>query len=322
MRKSFFAVSFAVIATVMLADIGLKLDARSVSGTAAGNFSSGIGSAMRPTVSTVSSTGHSRVQTAAAVSEVTRNWAGYMATDGSVYTGVSGTWIVPGVSEADSNLSADAAWIGIGGSSSDDLIQVGTENMVEDGRLTTSAFYEELPDISQNIPSIAVNPGDAMSASIAQTSPGEWTVAIKNLTNGQSFSRPVFYDSSGSSAEWIEEAPSDQTGIIPLDNFGTISFGDASTVADGQTISLAASGAEVVGMDNQAGEPLANVSTLDGNGFTVARTDAGNTSTPAPTVSSGGGFPTGRWYSHRNLSGNTPYSSYPPYSGYPGSWRM
>ncbi|HEY4160772.1 MAG TPA: G1 family glutamic endopeptidase [Candidatus Saccharimonadales bacterium] len=320
MRKSFFAVSLTLIALVMLADAGLKLAARSISGAAAGNFDINPGSIIRPAVTTVSSTSGSKVQTAAAVSEVTRNWAGYISAGAGTYSGVSGTWTVPDISAGDSGLSADAAWIGIGGSSSDDLIQIGTENMIQDGQLTTAAFYEELPDISRNITSVTVNPGDTMSAAITQTSPGEWTVAIKDLTNGGSFSQPVAYDSSESSAEWIEEAPSDQTGIIPLDNFGTISFGNAAAVANGQAVSLAASGAEVVGMDNQVGESLASVSTLDGNSFTVARTGADNSSTPAPAnpnTPAGGGFPTGRWYNHRNPSGTTSYHSY-----YPGFRHM
>src|ERR1041385_7576167 len=47
------------------------------------------------------------------------NWAGYVASGGT-YTGVSGSWVVPSVSDP-TGESADATWVGIGGVGSDDL---------------------------------------------------------------------------------------------------------------------------------------------------------------------------------------------------------
>src|SRR5258707_409862 len=52
------------------------------------------------------------------------NWAGYVSQKG-VYTGVSGSWVVPSVTSTSQN-AADAAWVGIGGVLTHDLIQAGT----------------------------------------------------------------------------------------------------------------------------------------------------------------------------------------------------
>ena len=166
---------------------------------------------------------NSNVTSAESTSNITSNWAGYAAESGT-FTSVTGSWIVPTVNES-GDTSADAAWIGIGGISSDDLIQVGTQNIVTpDGQVQSSAFYELLPDTSQPLNEININPGDSISASINEVSSGQWTISLVDNTNGQSFNQNVEYNSSLSSAEWIEEDPSDGTSEIPFDNFGSINF--------------------------------------------------------------------------------------------------
>src|SRR4051812_44346743 len=56
------------------------------------------------------------------------NWSGYVA-GGSDYTAISGSWVVPQVSGG--TLSADATWVGIGGTASRNLIQAGTQAIVD-----------------------------------------------------------------------------------------------------------------------------------------------------------------------------------------------
>jgi hypothetical protein len=205
------------------------------------------------------------------------NWAGYISTGGT-YTTVSGTWKVPSVAAGDDPVAADATWIGIGGDTSDDLIQTGTENIVEDGQVAGSTFYEELPNTAETIPTVTVNPGDTVTASIKEVSSGEWTINIEDVTDGESYSNTVSYDSSESSAEWIEEAPSDGSTIVPLDQFGPVTFTGGSTTENGQAVSIAGSDAQVATMDNDSGQALATVSALSatGDGFTVTRTAASN----------------------------------------------
>ncbi len=312
MRKNLCIVGCTLLAAGLLASPGFKPNAKPTASTPVSSVSQSTSKLAHPTILTASLAGdtQSQARTSADVSQVTRNWAGYLAT-GNSYTGVSGNWTVPSVSKGYDSLSADATWIGIGGSSSNDLIQVGTENIVQNGQIITSAFYESLPADSQNIPDINVGPGDTMRASITETSAGKWTVTISDLTNGESFSQPVYYNSSESSAEWIEEAPSDPNGIMTLDNFGTLSFANASMVADGQTVGLADSDANTVGMEDRTGKSLTDISILDGNSFSVTRAGADNNASPDQAYS-GDSWDSGRYYRYTQPDSN----SYPGYTGY------
>lgn len=203
------------------------------------------------------------------------NWAGWMATTGT-YTKVSGSWVTPQISGGNgTSTSADAAWIGIGGVSSNDLIQVGTMNIVSaSGQLTTVCFYELLPAAAQNIVAVSVSPGDSMSASITETSVGQWQIYIINNTTGQSYTKSVSYASSYSSAEWIEEDPSNSSGaLVPLANFTTVAFTNGMATSNGVNQNILANQAVRITLVNSSAQPLATTSALGsgGSSFSVTR---------------------------------------------------
>ena len=214
--------------------------------------------------------------TPASVTSSSSNWSGYAATGGA-FTSVSATWTVPTV--ASTSTGADATWVGIGGLSSSDLIQAGTQAMVDGNGVTYTSWIEMLPQSSRDVP-LSVSAGDSVTVSITQQSGNDWLIAMKNNTTGGTYSVTVQYASSTSSAEWVEEAPSVGRGLISLDQFGTVQFSGASAVRDGKTMSLSALGAKAITMINAQGQAIAQTSTIagDGSSFTVARTDA--TSTP------------------------------------------
>jgi hypothetical protein len=68
--------------------------------------------------------------------------------------------------------------------------------------------------------------------------------------------------------------------MIPLDDFGTLHFGAASAVRDGQSLSLRALGPQAITMINGLRQPLAQPSVIgaDGSSFSVTRTQAQSTS--------------------------------------------
>jgi Peptidase A4 family len=203
---------------------------------------------------------------------VSNNWSGYAATGGA-FTSVTGTWTVPQVS-SDGGYGAAATWVGIGGMRSRDLIQAGTEDTASgSGRTTYQAWIETLPQASRRV-RLAVSPGDSVTVAIAEQSQGMWKVSFKNNTTGQTYDETVQYNSSHSSAEWVEEAPSAGRGQLPLDNFGTVTFSGASAVKDGQTVNLAQAGARPITMRGSGGRTLASPSGLsaDGSSFSVSRT--------------------------------------------------
>ncbi len=205
---------------------------------------------------------------------ISRNWAGYSATGGT-YTGVSATWIVPQVQGT--SPGADATWVGVGGVNSDDLIQAGTQATVNNfGQTTYTAFYETLPDMSQpfNIP---MSQGDSVSVSLAKDGQNAWKITVTNNTRHQSAITKVHYDSSLSSADWIEEAPSGVQQVMPLDDFGTVYLSNAKAINNGESITAAQAGAQPIAMSATGGANLlaqASILNSDGQSFAVARTNA------------------------------------------------
>jgi hypothetical protein len=213
----------------------------------------------------------------ASVTNSSSNWSGYAASAGR-FTSVTATWIVPTVSATSSG--ADATWVGIGGLNSNDLIQAGTQAMVDgSGTVEYSSWIETLPQSSRTVP-LSVSAGDSVTVTVTQQSGNDWLIAMKNNTTKGTYSVTVQYSSSNSSAEWVQEAPSVGRGLVALDQFGTVQFTGASAVRDGKTLSLSAIGAKAITMINGQGQAIAQPSTIasDGSSFTIARTDA--TSTP------------------------------------------
>lgn len=206
---------------------------------------------------------------------ISSNWSGYAASSGT-YTAVSGTWTVPAYT-ASTGAGVSATWVGIGGVTTRDLIQAGTQQQTSgNGQTMYQAWIEMLPQASRPVP-LAVTAGDSVSVSIAEQAGNTWLISFDNRTTGQTYQQIVTYASSHSSAEWIQEAPSAaRAGILPLDNFGTVSFDNATTVKNGQSMSLAEAGATGITMVGANRQTLAVPSSVgsDGDSFTVSRTSA------------------------------------------------
>ena len=201
------------------------------------------------------------------------NWSGYAATGGG-YSSVSGSWTVPQPSLF-GTAGTDAAWVGIGGVNSYDLIQAGTDTVVSGtGQARYQAWIEMLPNAARPVP-LAVYPGDSVSVSIDQQGPNTWLIQMTDNTTGQSYRETENYRSSRSSAEWVVEAPSDGRGVLPLDNFGTIGFTNGTTVKNGQSMTIAEAGAQQITMAANPRSPALAVPTPlgnDGMSFSVDRT--------------------------------------------------
>jgi hypothetical protein len=204
------------------------------------------------------------------------NWSGYLATGGN-YTAISSSWVVPSVTGNGSSTTGDGTWVGIGGVSSSDLIQVGTTNFVSaSGQVTTSAFYEMLPDTARTILTMTVSAGDSISASLIETSSGIWSVSITDNTTSQTYSTSVSYASTNSSAEWIEEDPSYSSGSqVPFDEFGSVNFSGASVTSATVVSNLTQSNASPITLENTSGQTLASPSSIGTGGanFTVTRSN-------------------------------------------------
>jgi hypothetical protein len=201
------------------------------------------------------------------------NWSGYIET-GPQFTGVSGRWIVPAVQPSQAS-EYSSGWIGIDGATNNSLIQTGTTQETSGGSTTYFAWYEILPAAS--IPIGTVSPGDEMEASIFQDSPGTWTIAIADVTSGQSTSGEVSYSGPGASAEWIEEAPTINGQQSTLANFGTADFSDLDAAGS----NLSSGVLTPVDMVDGGGNVVAYPGAISNSSFTITY---GSPPTPAPTT--------------------------------------
>jgi hypothetical protein len=175
---------------------------------------------------------------------VSANWAGYVATragDAS-FRSVSGAWRQPTAKCASGRETDSAVWVGLGGynETSRGLEQVGTDaDCASTGSAVYTAWFELLPAEPVNL-TLAVNPGDAIVASVTVRRQGV-TLRIRDLTTGARFSttkRTTNIDVS--SADWIVEAPSlcpnSQTcDVLPLTDFGQVAFSSATAVTGAHT---------------------------------------------------------------------------------------
>jgi hypothetical protein len=193
------------------------------------------------------------------------NWSGYALGTGPTgnYTSASFSWIVQSATYVDYGsgnpypFNDSSQWVGIGGNVTFDLIQLGSDSYVDNtGTPTYTVWYEMLPMDSINLSdctpaalsSCPVGAGDVMAASLectANCTPDtpntRWSLSMTNSTKGWSWTNNFTYNSSLSSAEWIEEAPT-YDEIAAISNFGTASFSNLLVNGTSPNLNAAADG--------------------------------------------------------------------------------
>lgn len=202
------------------------------------------------------------------------NWSGYAKT--GTFTKATGAWVVPSVARS-RKATYSSQWVGIDGFNNSNLIQTGTEADYYSGSAHYAAWWEILPAAETVIPSITVHPGDQMAASIAKGSGSSWTITLTDSTIGASFTTTQTYAGPGSSAEWIEEAPSVGGRIATLARYSSPDTFDPGT-ANGLSPALtAADGGVMIQKGVQVSTP--SVPDRDTDGFNMAY---GGTAPAAP----------------------------------------
>ena len=217
------------------------------------------------------------------------NWAGYIdsPSSSSGYTSVSGSWTVPNISARQQNAAA-AQWIGLGGSASPDLLQMGTSEQLKNGQLVTEVFWEQLPAPAQTVMTVPI--GSTINATISPSANSSLTWNLSFTVNGQYQTRtipPVTLDSSyaqgiGTSAEWISEEPSTKNDqLIPLVYMGTVSY--QSALVNDQALSSAGNQIQPIALVSINGNILIAPSTLGTDGESFSTNDLSKKPNASPT---------------------------------------
>ena len=252
-----------------------------------GPASSSAGSPSGGSSSAGSSSAESGAARNAVTAAVSENWAGYAAagTAGG-FTQVSASWSEPAVTcTADQTFSS--FWVGLDGDGTSTVEQTGTEADCADGAASYQGWFEMFP-AAPVFYSETVTPGDAMSASVVANGGGSFTLTLTDSTQGWTKVTSETSDTAQlGSAEIIAEAPSDGNGdVLPLSNFGAVTFADAliDTHAIG-TLNTAAVTMESAG-DVAEATPSA---VADGDEFTVTDDSDGTTGTTGTGTGTTGG---------------------------------
>ncbi|MGO8702625.1 MAG: G1 family glutamic endopeptidase [Candidatus Brocadiia bacterium] len=202
------------------------------------------------------------------------NWSGYAVETNlskpasNAVSNVVGSWTVPGVlASTPSKDTYSSAWVGIDGYSDDTVEQIGTEQDWTGRAASYYAWFELYPNYAYEIVGFPVDQGDTITAQVQYL--GSETVEVKdawgrrghgwehgrnddwgrkttevvqtfqltltNVTKDVTFSiDEQIQGAELQSAEWVMEAPS-ESSVLPLSDFGTISFSGCEATLDGVT---------------------------------------------------------------------------------------
>ncbi|MGD6934503.1 MAG: G1 family glutamic endopeptidase [Candidatus Bathyarchaeia archaeon] len=205
-------------------------------------------------------------------------WSGYIVnldlqnkSDG--VSSISASWIVPQITYS-VNDTYSSAWVGIGGYGESSLIQAGTEQHCENGKIEYFAWYELLPRTIIRISNLDIQPGDKVTTTITlvDDAADSWLIHVVDETEGRSFQKTVTYDSTRKSAEWIVERPLVNGQISTLANFNQATLTDCTATIKGETGSIKTFTYTPAVMVNDNDTELVEVSPLsdDGLSFTVS----------------------------------------------------
>ncbi len=172
------------------------------------------------------------------------HWSGYIVSldlqnKSQGVSSINASWIVPSITYS-VNDTYSSIWVGVGGYGESTLIQAGTEQHSENGRVEYFAWYELLPRTIIRISTLDIQPGDKVTTTITLVNENtdSWLIQVVDETEGRSFQKTVTYDSSQKSAEWIVERPLVNGEISTLANFNQVTLTGCTTTINGVTGSI------------------------------------------------------------------------------------
>jgi hypothetical protein len=190
------------------------------------------------------------------------NWSGYVVPSNSaLITDVGGAWTVPALDCSNTPNNGVSFWVGIGGSAwppgvgSGPLLQTGIRTDCVNGTQENTGWFQQYPSTPNGeraFAGFAISSGDSIEASVSQRSDGRWETRVDDLTTGlsgvmvtglawgvmsdgdsstlspQGFATNLSY-SGGYTAEWIVEDFARYGLLVPLADYGTVSFTNLRT---------------------------------------------------------------------------------------------
>jgi hypothetical protein len=176
------------------------------------------------------------------------NWSGYAATGANgAFKSISASWKEPTATCSSRSAQYASFWVGLDGFTSDSVEQTGTDSDCSGRTPDYYGWYEMFPANPVNFTN-PVSPGDSFTASVTFSGTQTYTLVLKDTTKG--WTQTITKNQSGldrSSAEVITEAPSSESGVLPLANFGTVSY--SASAANGTSLA-SQNPTEIIMIDN------------------------------------------------------------------------
>jgi len=191
------------------------------------------------------------------------NWSGYAVTGANgAFHSVSASWTEPTATCSSRRAQYASFWVGLDGYNSNSVEQTGTDSDCSGRTPQYYGWYEMYPAFPVNF-SNTVRPGDAMSASVTFSGTETYTLVLHDAT--QNWTQTITQNQTGldrSSAEVITEAPSSNSGVLPLADFNTVSYSTSS--ANGT--SLGGQSPIAITMINNSGADKDSTSSISSGG--------------------------------------------------------
>ena len=154
--------------------------------------------------------------------------------------------------------------MGLDGFNSDSVEQTGTDVDCDGTSPQYYGWYEMYPADPVNYTN-TVKPGDHFSASVTFTGTETYTLVLTDSTQG--WTHTTVKNETGldrSSAEVITEAPSSESGVLPLADFGTVSY--STSTANGTSLG-SQSPTEIIMIDNSGAQKDSTSAISSGGAF-------------------------------------------------------
>lgn len=172
------------------------------------------------------------------------NWAGAVLI-GTGYNTVTAEFTVPRPQYPTGSASnvqyCASAWVGIDGDTcTTAILQAGIDFCLLGSTVTYSAWYEWYPDYAHDFGGINVSAGDVIRVTVDATSVTAGTATVENVSTGRSVTHTFTGGVDGSlceyNAEWIVEDFQMNGSLVPLANFGTVTFTGAEARTGGAIV--------------------------------------------------------------------------------------
>jgi len=199
------------------------------------------------------------------------NWSGAVLSSGAgTYKSVTASFVVPTpkTPSGGSGSYSASAWVGIDGDTCGSaILQTGVDFTVDGGSVSYDAWYEWYPDYAYDFSGIPISAGNTIKLTVTASSTKAGSAVIENVTTGKTVTKSITSTSAlcEQDAEWIVEDYEEGSSLVPLANFGTVTFTGASASTSSGTVGP--SGATIIDL-KQGSTVYTSVSTSS-SGVTV-----------------------------------------------------